>query len=784
MIIAILLTLTLGLGIKNSYSEIIAHGIFLIMLGLSLFHISKILFSSSRSLRDQTKEIANSTAIKADYYLILLSQKTVFRKKILTIALLELISVIIYHDWLSFKIFISGDYHWIPAQTLAYLRPLSAWRAFLTTGEPNWVLWSGYSTSFFGWWGEKGLDSNIVLNIFVLWFLVLVAPIICFYFVKKFVSSSLTAFIFSLLLLFNSYILTNIVVGHLLLSVAFYIGLASFTQYANFIESRFKNILSLLLASILVWITGIVDFRIFYLLMLCFAAYQIMYLLLHKIKIPILTFISRNFLFLLLALLLNFNWIFPTLFITGTNDILARPIFGKGLIDLFNSWSGTYYYWSISNKIEWGVDTGFPIIFMLLPVAAMIALYHSKKEPTFLIFVFLFLMGSFFGKQNTAPFSRIYEFLFTSFPGFSAFRDATKFFQITLLTAPIVLAIGYEKTKHIIARNVIVGITLLIVGLNIYSLVRFQNHLFIEAPVADYYQDVFELEDGEFHRVLWIPRHETIRTGSVMNPRLSFLEMKDTTWVPILRKAGASTLANDILRNYDLPALLSMSSVKYLVVPPQLQTENMFINDDAFYYEDNREEMINILNSFDWLSQKAIKSQVATIYINQNSRPHIYLTDQLENFDNTFNIQAIEVNYDYHSPSRYTLYLNNISNKMYLTFTDTYSDQWLLGPAFNSTWDFINWKDMPRLIEIKFKNEAQGNVFVIDKQLITNMTDDYVTNSDGSINAKISLYFSPQKQLVWGNIVTLTALFAVMLFIISVVVKRIVLKRKNEQTTE
>jgi len=56
----------------------------------------------------------------------------------------------------------------------------------------------------------------------------------------------------------------------------------------------------------------------------------------------------------------------------------------------------------------------------------------------------------------------------------------------------------------------------------------------------------------------------------------------------------------------------------------------MLLNDDAFYYDDNREEMISILNSQNWLEKRKILSTRADVYSTKVARPHFYLTNTRE----------------------------------------------------------------------------------------------------------------------------------------------------------
>jgi len=174
--------------------------------------------------------------------------------------------------------------------------------------------------------------------------------------------------------------------------------------------------------------------------------------------------------------------------------------------------------------------------------------------------------------------------------------------------------------------------------------------------------------------------------------------------------------------------------------------------------------MISILNSQNWLEKRKILSTRADVYSTKVARPHFYLTNTRETLENLFELQPTELENTFVNPSIYNLQLKNISEKAYLTFTDSFSPQWIVGPKFSSNLNFSFSPNISIPQDNKFENEAGGNVFIIDKEFIQNVAESYETNSDGSINASVSIYYSPQKQLVWGNYITGATLLLIVFF--------------------
>jgi hypothetical protein len=222
-----------------------------------------------------------------------------------------------------------------------------------------------------------------------------------------------------------------------------------------------------------------------------------------------------------------------------------------------------------------------------------------------------------------------------------------------------------------------------------------------------------------------------------------------------------------------------MSSVGYVFVPRQIQTEDMDINDDSIYYQDNRNEIINILSSFDWLTKYQIKSRDADLFVVKDARPRFYTTRERENFWNTSHLQANEVEYEMINPSIFKLYLKNITDETFLTFTDTYSEQWLLGPNYINELRFAFSKDIPLSIQYRSENQAGGNVFVLNRDMITNVSNMVESNPDGSINTTVTLYFSPQKKLILGNYISITTALIIIIYLCYFLIRNFVNKNKQ-----
>jgi hypothetical protein len=140
------------------------------------------------------------------------------------------------------------------------------------------------------------------------------------------------------------------------------------------------------------------------------------------------------------------------------------------------------------------------------------------------------------------------------------------------------------------------------------------------------------------------------------------------------------------------------------------------------------------------------------IYENENYKPHIYFTPKKETINS--NISYENVHFQSISPTKYEVTIRSLSKSIYLNFSESFHPDW------NIHVGQFNWlhslKDSEYFISDKyhFKNDAELNSFILDPKYIKQtFPKDIQINKDGSIDAKLTLYFRPQSYIYLGLII-------------------------------
>lgn len=83
--------------------------------------------------------------------------------------------------------------------------------------------------------------------------------------------------------------------------------------------------------------------------------------------------------------------------------------------------------------------------FLGIPILAFGAMLLKKLHPKIIFFAFLALIGAFLAKGSSEPLGGLYLWLFDHVPGFSLFRDATKFYLYVALAYAVLIPYVLEK---------------------------------------------------------------------------------------------------------------------------------------------------------------------------------------------------------------------------------------------------------------------------------------------------------------------------------------------------
>lgn len=294
---------------------------------------------------------------------------------------------------------------------------------------------------------------------------------------------------------------------------------------------------------------------------------------------------------------LNLYWVLPLLFsrIIGASALSAITG-GSGQASFF---SFAFFENSISllhpNYPEniFGKVSFMKPEFIILPVIAFSGLLFSKSERfnKVLIYALIGLIGAFLAKGTNEPFGAVYTWLFQNVPGFSLFRDPTKFYVLVALSYTILISFVLNEisngvlffTKRFFKKSLSIALIHFLLsfvfivfwGFTIRdSFLGNVGGIFKETRVPQEYTQLkdYLVSQSDFSRTLWIPTRQRFGYFSDNHPAIDGYDLFG-------RISPASMAAR--LENTDVQRLLTNLSIKYIVVPFDNQGE-IFLTDRKY----------------------------------------------------------------------------------------------------------------------------------------------------------------------------------------------------------
>ncbi len=172
--------------------------------------------------------------------------------------------------------------------------------------------------------------------------------------------------------------------------------------------------------------------------------------------------------------------------------------------------------------------------FLVLPLLAFGILLQRKISSTAVYFVFLALVGAFLAKGTNEPFGRVYLWLFDNVPGFTLFRDATKFYLFVSLSyaylVPRTLEAFGEAHKRWKYANLPVLVFLIFWVFTIREAVGGKlTGTFVPIPVPSEYVRLKDDLSSEPTRFLtaWYPQKSRFTFESEAHPAVVFTQLSD-----------------------------------------------------------------------------------------------------------------------------------------------------------------------------------------------------------------------------------------------------------------
>ncbi len=666
-----------------------------------------------------------------------------FIKNHYILILLILIHVVTHHTWIFNTDYLTyGDARVYPPQMQADLiqDSLKTYATGIDLGSFELSGGASIIKLVHGLLGKIGIYYNLSFRVIYMYPYVFLAPVAIYLLTSRFIKNKFGLFCAGLVYLFNTYFLVLQTAGVTMLLANMWGTFMLVYYYKLFMEKRSVfNYLMIVLMSLL---ACIYEFRIFYLaIILCSM------LVIYKF-----IFIERKWsdLFLhasigIVTLILNSFWFLPVI-LSGQlleNRLFSRGLFGSGYFDLFSAFNLFHRFWT-GGAIAQFVNQPIPMLFWAVPICVIIAIYKNEKNKWAQFFAVIAILGVFLTKQEDLPFPHIYSWLYNNFPGFNAFREASKFYFITAIGYSVL--IGYfmqwlweTKFTNLYQRYARVLASILIAGIFLYNsipLVTLElGSLFIPRHIPQEYKvyNEFIISQDDSFRTLWVPSESKWGYYSNSKPRLGFGLMSTVNWENLKNRPDyvqydlpKNIIANLLMQTFS-DNLIDAHSIKYVVVP----TYDLE-NDDNIYihFGNDRNFYLNLVSNLGYLKPLDIGTRDLKVFRNDNYKPRIYLTNEKETL--ATRIPYEEVEYTLISPTEYIIKLKDLTTPVYLNFSEKFDSGW----ALKDNNYFLDELD-------HFSNEYNLNTFVLDEKYE---------------NRELTLYYKPQAYFDAGILVSLGAL--------------------------
>src|SRR3989338_618587 len=558
-----------------------------------------------------------------------------------------------------------GDFRFFWPENIKFFAHVPyAWDSSLNTGigissiNTIWITSFLNLTSFFSYLGIPWFIINLVFWIIPA---LLIAFLGAFFLFRNIISKNIVYSLLSgIIFTTNTYFLTIFLGGQQGVAFAYALMPLVFLTFINLLRNT--NLRSSIIFSLALSLQLLFDPRFFLLTLGSLFFYSLLQS----------EFFKKHLLYvvitpLLIVFLLHSYWIIPL--------ILFKPAF---LPQGFDSLSGLKFFSFalFENTISllhpnwpeniFGKTYFMRPEFLIIPILAFVSLFFidlkNKKEilqsRVILFFALLGLAGVFLAKGTNEPFGRVFEWLFENIPGFSLFRDPTKFYSLIALSYSILIPYSLFNfsvfLKRKISHKILIGAFLIFW---IFSLrLIFISDIFQIRKVPESYVRLkdFIVEQNEFFRTLWIPEWQRYGYFSDINPAIGRYE---------LLKSGSASAMIQELNMEESQELFSNLSVRYVIVPQDSEGE-IFLSDRK--YDDQKyKDAVNGLEEIPWLKKVETFGKIV-VFEAPDFKDRFWSPN-----DN------LQIDYKFINPTRYKLNIKNAEINERIVFAEGYDQNWI-----------------------------------------------------------------------------------------------------------
>lgn len=555
-------------------------------------------------------------------------------KNKLIISLLVMILLCVYWQWIL-----------LPGARVANDFP-SISQSFLKSSMSFPYVWSEtgaeglgeYSASFLWGWPTsfiEGIIGNLGFNFIFIEKVVIFLPVIIFgaigiWKISEDINlSNISRFVTSIFYMSSTYIILLIDGGQLSIAIAYAWFPISFLALKKSINS---NLRSRILAGISATILGFFDIRFVYILILLsliLFLYELLFIRRKNFHSFFLNWIKSGLVLSVVFLGSNFYWLYPFLIApisSGTYQIFTQAYF-LNFVNLGHALLTLSPHWFIN---VFGKLTPLRVEFTVIPVIILIAPLLKSKNRDVGFWLLVAIISVFLAKGTSEPLSGVYLWLFNHLPGFSLFRDSTKFFFLIMLSYSLLFGISIEEIikKINLSRKVkivfsIITILFLFFLMRPVFLGQMTGTLSSPSLQKEYKSLASLLEmDKTFGRVFWIPSFPSLGYADLNHPRIEAARAAQKRSFAVAIKGSYETF-NFLRESPYMGEIFDVAGISYIAYPYlDLRRDDMHPDNIKYYYT-----FLDQLAKRSWLSK-----------VNNSSIPLLKTKQHQDRFFTTPNI--------------------------------------------------------------------------------------------------------------------------------------------------
>ncbi|MBU1031626.1 hypothetical protein KKE03_01740 [Patescibacteria group bacterium] len=553
------------------------------------------------------------------------------KDKFLVIVLLFLLFAV-YWQWFLPGPKVANDYPIISTNLLKSLMNFPyVWSEGGAEGLGEYsafFLWSWPPSFIAGILANLGLSFNVVERVLLFIPFLLLGCVGIWKFCGSINLTDCAKFIASLFYLTTTYILLVIDGGQLSIALIYAWFPIAFLAIEKSIKGGFNK---KILAGLAVSILGFFDFRFIYILFLLSSTlffYQIL-LVSKKRAALFLDWISSGVIIGAVVMGLNAYWLlslFKAPISSSTYAFFTQASF-LSLINLGHSILLLAPHWF---KNIFGNITTLRPEFILIPILVFLAPILRLRNSVVGFWLLIAIFSIFLTKSTSEPLPQVYPWLFSHIPGFSLFRDSTKFFILEALSYSILLGITTEEILKKINK---------VPKLKIFFLVFLSSYfIFLTRPVwlgqmtGTFSQPLFKQEfaelgqiiekDNSFSRVFWIPSFPSLGYSSQIHPRVEAARLVQRRPFDIGTKGSYETF-NFLREASYMGEIFDVAGIGYIVYPYlDPRRDNMHPDNIKYYHT-----FLDQLSKRPWLSR--VENSSIPLLKTKNHQDKFFMTSNI-----------------------------------------------------------------------------------------------------------------------------------------------------------